>query len=76
MFRRVFTDHPNSVGETYGQHFLQALGFSAKLTLGGVACFVHALIPSLFEKTGSNAVRDLHARMVENRDRKLRREQS
>lgn len=67
MFRKVFLDHPRSVGETYFQHFWHALSFSLKMFYGGIACFMHALIPCLCERTGSNAIITLHDRMVSNR---------
>lgn len=64
---RLFTEHPQSVGETYGEHLLQAAGFGARMILGGLACMVHALLPFLFGHTGSRAIVDLNARMVTNR---------
>jgi hypothetical protein len=60
----LFTAHPRSVGETYLQHFVAAAGFGLRMVLGGLACLVHALLPFLFERTGSNCVTDLHQRMV------------
>lgn len=55
-----FHDHPASVGESYGQHFRFALGFSGLLAMAGLAAFVHALIPPLFPTTASRMVRRLH----------------
>jgi Family of unknown function (DUF6356) len=60
----LFTDHPASVGETYGEHLLAATGFALRMVLGGLACLVHALLPFLFERTASNCVTELHQRMV------------
>jgi len=65
----IFTKHPATVGETYSQHLASSLSFSAEMILGGFACLAHAIVPSLFEKTGSNAIRRLHVRMVTHRDR-------
>ncbi len=62
MFQ-LFTDHPRSVGETYGEHFLFASSFGAKMVAGGLACFVHGFLPFLFVRTGSKTVLALHARM-------------
>jgi len=67
MFRKVFLDHPRSVDETYLEHLFQATRFSMKMVYGGFACFVHGLIPSLCERTGSAAITDLHDIMVKNR---------
>ena len=40
---RLFTEHPASVNETYGQHFLHASRFAGSLLLAGCACLVHAV---------------------------------
>jgi hypothetical protein len=61
---RLFTDHPASLGETYGEHLRAALRFGLRMMLGGLACLVHALLPFLFERTASNCVTELHQRMV------------
>ncbi|MBM4218380.1 MAG: hypothetical protein FJ171_01840 [Gammaproteobacteria bacterium] len=68
-FNRLFTDHPATVDETYRQHFLMALGFGLHMIWGGLQCLVHAFVPGLFEKSGSNMIRELHERMVVNRHR-------
>ena len=60
--KRRFTDHPASVGETYGEHLAVASGLGFRLVLAGLACMVHGLLPWLFLHTASDAVRDLHQR--------------
>lgn len=65
----LFSEHPATVGESYGEHFATAGGFSLRLLAAGLACAVHAVFPFLFVKTGSNAIRELHRRMVEQRSR-------
>lgn len=67
MFTRLFLDHPRSVGETYLEHQRHALGFGISLLGAALACMVHALIPGLFVRTGSQAITRLHDRMVVNR---------
>ena len=62
-------DHLNEVGETYSQHLMKASGFAATMLAGGVACLVHALFPFLFVRTGSDCIRQLNEKMVENRKR-------
>lgn len=62
MIQRIFLDHPATVDETYGQHFLFALKFSGALFAAAGAALVHALIPCLFEKTASKTVARLYAR--------------
>jgi len=61
---RLFTEHPESVGETYFQHLLAAGTFGLRMVLGGLACLVHGLLPFLFVRTGSSCITDLHQRMV------------
>lgn len=68
--KQKFTEHPESVGETYGQHMVMAFGFSAQLFKAAFACGIHALLPFLFEKTGSECIDCLHERMVTNRNRR------
>lgn len=62
--RRHFTEHPASVGETYFEHMKVASGFARTLAKATVACTVHAIVPSMCEKTASTAIKELHARMT------------
>ena len=70
MLKRLFTEHPHAVDETYREHFAAALGFANRLLMASLACYLHALLPFLFQRTGSRAINDLHARMVTNRHRR------
>lgn len=65
----LFTDHPASVGETYGQHLRFATNVGLKMTLAGLACMVHGLLPFCFVTTGSRAITGLHDRLVAGRRR-------
>lgn len=67
---RLFTEHPASVGETYGEHLAMASGFGLRMIAGGLACLVHGLLPFLFVRTGSAQIARLHDTMVANRRRK------
>ncbi|GAA4012965.1 hypothetical protein GCM10022280_08780 [Sphingomonas swuensis] len=67
---RFFTEHPESVGESYGEHLLVASSFGASMIAGGIACLIHGLVPGLFMKTGSDTIRRLNQRMVTHRQRK------
>lgn len=69
LFRRLFTEHPASVNETYWQHFANAMSFSLRMIGSGFVCFIHALIPGLFCKTASGTIGELHDQMVVNRHR-------
>jgi hypothetical protein len=65
----LFTGHPASVGETYLQHLVSAVGFSVRMLGAGIACLIHALLPFLFVNVGSSTITKLHERMVLNRAR-------
>jgi hypothetical protein len=67
--QRLFNDHPASVGESYWEHLLRASWFGSRMMLAAGACFVHAIFPFLFVKTGSAAITELHAAMVTGRRR-------
>lgn len=64
---RVFTHHPESVGETYAGHLCAASRFGARMIAAGLACLVHGLLPFLFATTGSRTIADLSDQMVRNR---------
>lgn len=64
---KILTEHLSSVNESYTQHLVMAGKFACKLLFASVACFIHALIPFIFEKAGSQIVRDLNQNMVEKR---------
>lgn len=59
----LFTQHPQSVEETYLEHMRFAAGFAARLFLAAGAALVHAFLPFLFEKTASGMINALHHRM-------------
>jgi len=64
---KAFTQHPETVGETYFEHLGQASSFAGSMALGAVACFLHGLFPFAFQTSGSRRIRDLHERMVTHR---------
>ncbi|MFM7377658.1 MAG: DUF6356 family protein [Erythrobacter sp.] len=63
MIAKLFTDHPRAIGEAYTQHARTAFSFGWRMTVGGLACMVHALVPGLFVKTASRTVVQLDAEM-------------
>lgn len=65
--KRLFTEHPNSVNESYFEHAWFATKCTTKLTLAALACFVHIFLPFLFTKTASTVVADLYDRTCLNR---------
>lgn len=69
MIDRLLFKHPRSVGESYGEHLLVAGSFGVSMIGAGLACLVHAIVPCLFERTGSKTIDHLHGRMIRNRRR-------
>ena len=60
--RRLFTAHPDAVGESYVEHMRVALSFAAPLAVAAGAALVHAFLPFLCETTASRIVRELAER--------------
>ena len=67
MTIRLLTEHPASVGESYGGHMLFAFRFGGSMILGGLACLIHGLLPFCFTTSGSRRVRALHAMLGHSR---------
>jgi Family of unknown function (DUF6356) len=70
--KRFFTEHPATVGETYGEHFAFALGVGSRMVYGGLACMLHAVLPELCKTTGSRTIRELALRLVPSNREKRR----
>jgi len=66
---KAFTEHPESVGETYFQHMQTSFSFSGKMLLAGLGCFLHGIFPFLCTRTGSSTITTLHHSMVIDRDK-------
>jgi hypothetical protein len=66
QLHRLFTHHPDSVGESYGEHFGVAASYGLRLLAASACALVHAVLPFCFEKTASTMVR----RMVADMDRR------
>jgi Family of unknown function (DUF6356) len=63
MYKKLFVDHPQSVGENYFQHMAVAFGFGFQMLGGALACIIHGIVPGLFEKTGGKTIICLHERL-------------
>ena len=68
MAKNPFTRHPHEVGETYLQHMAAAAAVGATMAGGAIACFVHAVFPFLFVRTGSGTIDKLHRRIHKRTD--------
>ena len=71
----AFTEHPESVGETYWQHMGMSLSFARLLLVAAAAALVHSIFPFLCVKTASSSISCLHERMVTNRARSVSADQ-
>ena len=58
--KKLVTEHPASVGETYWQHFRFAGKVFLSLSKAAFACLVHAAFPPLFQKTASGEISTLY----------------
>jgi hypothetical protein len=59
---RLFTAHPETVGESYFGHMAFAAWFASRLAAAAGAAVIHAFLPFLFETTASRIVRELAER--------------
>ncbi len=59
--------HLRDAGEGYFEHLRFASRVGALAIGGGVACFVHAVVPALFKTTGSRVIGRLNALIDERR---------
>lgn len=62
--KKLFTEHPDAVGESYFEHMGVALSFAWPLLGAGLAALVHAFLPFLCVTTASATVKRLYARMT------------
>ena len=69
MSSNPLTRHLDEAGESYGEHCVHAGGFGLRMIAGGLACLVHAFLPFLFERAGSDSVRRLNATLCKRADR-------
>ena len=72
-FKTYFIEHPESINESYWQHFCNATSFGTKLIIFGIAEYVHAIVPGidLFETFGTKSdiqIEKLHKQL---KNRKL-----
>jgi hypothetical protein len=67
MIKKLFTDHPASVNESYFEHLCSAMSFTLTMFIATLAGLTHAFLPFLCVTTGSRKITELHDRMVSNR---------
>ena len=57
LMQRWFLEHPAAVGETYWQHWAQAVFVAGHMAVGAGAALLHAFIPGLCQTTASSIAR-------------------
>jgi hypothetical protein len=62
--KKLMLAHPEALNETYWQHLRHAMSYAGRLFAASFCAFVHALLPFLFEKTASSAIRTMYAEMT------------
>ena len=65
MAGNPFTDHPRSLGMSWAGHAVGAVGIGSRMVGAGLACIVHALVPSLFTDTAGKTVLSLADHMAQ-----------
>jgi len=56
VLKKLFLDHPHSLGMSWGSHGAGALKVGFQLIGAGCAAIIHALIPGVFGETASGVV--------------------
>lgn len=57
--------HLDSVHEDYMTHLIFALKIATLCLFAGIALVIHALVPALFERTGSTTLKKIHDLIAE-----------
>ena len=56
LVRRLFIDHPRSLGMSWASHGAGAAKIGTQLICAGLAAWVHALVPGWFTETAGKVV--------------------
>jgi hypothetical protein len=56
VVRRLFTEHPHSLGMSWAEHGAGAVKISAELMGASLAALVHAAVPGWFTQTAGKTV--------------------
>ena len=67
LLDRILLAHPRTVGESYVEHAGIAGRFGATMVAGGLKCLVHAVLPSVFERSASDCVAKLNRELTRRR---------
>jgi hypothetical protein len=65
QFRRMFVEHPRSLGMTWASHGAGAVKIGAELIGAGCAAIVHAIVPGWFTETAGKTVTRIYDHIQE-----------
>jgi hypothetical protein len=61
---RIFSEHPRSLGMSWGAHAVGAVSIALRLIGAGVACLIHAIVPAWFTQTAGRTVTEMYDEMA------------
>ncbi|NUQ19010.1 MAG: hypothetical protein HOP95_11280 [Sphingomonas sp.] len=64
IMRRLFVEHPRSLGMSWSEHGVGAVVIGATLVGAGAACLIHAIVPGWFTQTAGKTVERMHDHML------------
>ena len=67
LARRLFLEHPRSLGMSWAGHGVGAVAIGFRLVGAGLACLIHAIIPGVFTQTAGKTVTHMHDHMTRRR---------
>ena len=65
--KRLFTEHPRSLGMSWASHGIGALKIGVQLISAGAACLIHAVVPGWFTQTAGKTVTRMYDHMAQRR---------
>lgn len=63
LARRLFTDHPRTLGMSWAVHGAGAAKIAFVLIGAGAACLIHAVVPGWFTQTAGRTVSNIYGDM-------------
>ena len=57
--KKLFTDHPNQMGESYIEHFICASMYGVRMVFAGLAASIHSIFPFIFQTTASDLAKEI-----------------
>jgi len=74
--KKLFTEHPHSLGESYLEHLICAAGYGLRMIFAGFAAIIHSIFPFLFETTASDLAKEITGNVESRKDEAVIQEQT